>query len=124
MIIKIKTSKGEVKAELNNSESSNKIYDSLPIKGFANLWGDEIYFDIPVRMNLEDKNAEQEMNVGDLAYWPPGNAFCIFFGRTPVSINEKPRAASKVTFLGRIVDLKDVEIFKRVRDGEEIILEK
>ena len=120
MRIKIKTSSEEVIADLNNTKTSKEIFRLLPIEGEANLWGDEIYFEIPVEMNLEEP-AKQEMEVGDLAYWPSGNAFCIFFGKTPASISGKPRAVSKVTFLGRV---EDVEFFRNVVDGEKIILDK
>jgi len=71
-------------------------------------------------MQLEE-NAKQEMEIGDLAYWPLGNAFCIFFGKTPASINSEPRAISKVTFLGKVDNIK---IFKSARDGEDIVIEK
>mgnify|MGYP000179790013 CR=1 FL=1 len=77
-------------ATLNNSPTSKSIYQDLPIKGSINLWGDEIYFDIPISQDLEQNNKKQEMEFGDLAYWPPGKAFCIFYGKTPSSTSDKP----------------------------------
>ena len=84
MNIKIVTpSTGPVEATLKDTYTSNTIYNALPITGRANLWGDEIYFSIPV--NAPPENGKTVVELGDLAYWPPGNAFCIFFGLTPVS---------------------------------------
>lgn len=124
MKIKIITDHGEALAEINETETSKRIFESLPIVGGANVWGEEIYFSLPLGMGLEKTFAKQEMEVGDLAYWPAGDAFCIFFGRTPASINEKPRAISEVTFLGRVFDPEAIDLFKKVEDSEEIVLEK
>jgi len=107
-------------AELNNSETAKKIWEALPIKGNANTWGDEIYFSIPVKVGLE--NAKAVVLEGDLGYWPPGNAFCIFFGSTPASEGEEIRPASPVNIFGKIIG--DPEVFKKVRSGAKIIIEK
>ena len=107
-------------AELNNSETAKKIWEALPIKGKANTWGDEIYFSIPVKVGLE--NAKAVVLEGDLGYWPPGNAFCIFFGSTPASEGEEIRPASPVNIFGKIIG--DPEVFKKVRSGAKIIIEK
>ena len=79
---KITIAVGEISrnAELNDSPTSQKIWDALPITGRANVWGDEIYFEIPVEMPQEP-DARQDMEVGELGYWPVGRAFCIFFGQ-------------------------------------------
>jgi hypothetical protein len=85
----------ETEAELNDTRTAQAIWKALPIKDRANLWGDEIYFWIPVKLKLE---AGQELvSIGDLGYWPKGNAFCIFFGRTPVSQGDEIRPAIPVT---------------------------
>jgi len=107
-------------AELNNSETAKKIWEALPIKGNANTWGDEIYFSIPVKVGLE--NAKAVVLEGDLGYWPPVNAFCIFFGPTPTSEGEEIRPASPVNIFGKIIG--DPEVFKKVRSGAKIIIEK
>jgi uncharacterized protein len=67
-------------------------------------------------------DAKQEVDVGDLGFWPVGDAFCIFFGKTPVSINEKPRAYSPVNVFGRIKG--DVTILKKVSNGDQIKVSK
>ena len=107
----------ELAAELDGSPTAKAIAAALPLKGNANVWGDEIYFDIPVAIPLE-KHAVEEVEVGTLAYWPTGKAFCIFFGRTPVSTSDKPRAYSPVNVFGRITG--KTEALKRVAQGAPI----
>ncbi|MCJ7618556.1 MAG: cyclophilin-like fold protein, partial [Desulfobacterales bacterium] len=91
-----------VMAELNETYTAEKIFEALPLEGTVNLWGDEIYFDIPLELDLEN-DARADVEVGELGYWPSGPAFCIFFGPTPVSRDEKPRAYSPVNIFGRII---------------------
>jgi hypothetical protein len=113
---------GEVTAELY-AESSPKTVEAigaaLPITARANTWGDEIYFSIGVTVKPE--HAQDVVERGALAYWPPGKAFCIFFGPTPASRGAESRAASPVTVFGRVVG--DPAVFKRVKPGDEIIIE-
>jgi hypothetical protein len=110
----------KMSAELNSSETAQKIWEVLPIEGSANTWGDEIYFSIPVKVGLE--NAKAVVLEGDLGYWSPGNAFCIFFGPTPASEGEEIRPASPVNVFGKIIG--DPQVFKKVRSGAKIIIEK
>ena len=119
---KITITIGDIKmsAELNDSKTAQKIWEALPIKGGASTWGDEIYFSIPVNIGLE--NAEEVVSEGDLGYWPPGSAFCIFFGTTPVSRGNEIRAASPVNVFGKIIG--DPKVFKKVSSGAKIIIEK
>jgi hypothetical protein len=104
-------------ARLNASGTARAISGILPVAGTANIWGDEIYFSLPLHMD-EDHEAIQEVEIGDLAFWPAGDAFCIFFGRTPVSTGEAPRAFSPVNVFGKI--LGDTEGLKNVKDGDPI----
>jgi hypothetical protein len=118
--IRIKAGTVEAVAELNDTDTAQAIWEALPIKGRVNLWGDEIYFSIPVSVELE---AGQELvNVGDLGYWPPGKGFCIFFGPTPMSEGEQPRPASPVTVFGQVIG--NAGVFKQVASGAEITIEK
>ena len=110
-----------VSAELNNSVSADKIWEALPLSGSANVWGDEIYFEIPVSLK-EVSDAQQEVEIGTLAYWPPGSALCVFFGKTSVSTNDKPKAYSPVNVLG-LVD-GDSRVFKIVEAGDQIVIDK
>ena len=114
----------EIEAELNGSETAKRIYEALPIEASANVWGEEIYFEIPVSVEEEKAYSRQNMKVGELAYWPQGNAFCIFFGRTPASINSEPRAISNVNVIGMILKKAEAELFKSVKDGDKIRIEK
>jgi hypothetical protein len=106
-----------VVAELNESPTAQKIWDALPIEGSANTWGDEIYFEIPV-IAKQEADARAEVEIGTLGYWEPGHAFCIFFGPTPASLDEKPRAASPVNILGQVID--DATVLKSVRNGAQV----
>lgn len=114
---------GEVYAELRedlNPETCEAVWEALPLEGVASRWGDEVYFDVGLSLELE--NAVQEVEIGDVAFWPPGRAICIFFGPTPVSRGDKPRAYSPVNVFARI--LGDPRVFGRVRSGERIRLER
>jgi hypothetical protein len=119
---RIKITAGEINAtaELNDTSTANAIWQALPITARANTWGDEIYFDIPLK--LGEENAQEIVEKGDLGYWPPGHALCIFFGPTPASIDDEIRPASPVNVLGRIVG--DPAVFKRVRSGAKITIER
>jgi hypothetical protein len=101
-------------AELNTGPTATLIWEALPLEGTAQLWGDEIYFSIAV-LAEEEPGARQEVEVGELGYWPLGHAFCIFFGPTPLSENDEPRAYSPVNGFGRIRD--NVELMRRVEEG-------
>jgi len=107
-------------AELNDSETAQEIWKALPIEGKVNIWGDEIYFSIPVKIGLE--NAKAVVSEGDLGYWPPGTAFCIFFGPTPMSRGDEIRPASPVNVFGRMEG--DAKVFKKVTPGAKIIVDK
>lgn len=119
---RIKITAGDVSAlaELNETETARAIWEALPIEGRANTWGDEIYFSIPVQ--LETEKGQSTVELGDLGYWAPGTAFCIFFGPTPASRGDEIRPASPVTIFGRV--LGDPTIFKRVADGAAILIER
>jgi hypothetical protein len=111
----------EVPAELNDSPTAELIWNHLPIEGSANTWGEEIYFSIPVKAELEP-GARDEMRIGELGYWPPGEAFCIFFGRTPMSERDECRAASAVNPVGNI--LGDPDVLKSVKGGATVRIEQ
>ena len=116
---KIKISVGNVslEAEMLDTPTASKILEALPFEGSANVWGDEIYFDIPLNLEQEP-DARADVEVGDLAYWPAGPAFCIFFGPTPVSTGDQPRAYSPVNVFGRVSG--DTRKFKTVSNGAVI----
>ena len=107
-------------AELNDSATATAIRDALPIDAKAETWGDEIYFGIPVRAEVD--GAKAVVALGDLAYWPPGHAFCIYFGPTPASRGDEIRPASPVNVVGRVSG--DATVFKKVRAGTRVTLQR
>ena len=107
----------ELKAELLDTPTADAIFNILPIEGTINMWGNEIYFEIPIHVE-EEAGAKEEVEVGDLAFWPIGSAFCIFFGKTPVSTNDKPRAYSPVNVFGKVDD--NLDTLKEVKPGSRI----
>ncbi len=118
--IKIRAGSVEVTAELNDSPTAKAAAAALPIRAKANRWGGEIYLAIPVKAGLE-ADSRDVLEVGELGYWPTGSAFCIFFGPTPASSGEEPRAASAVNILGRIDG--DVSGLWDVPDGVRVLIE-
>ena len=119
---RIKITAGDVsmEAELNDSKTADLIWEALPIKENGSTWGDEIYFSIPVQAKSE--NPQEVVEFGDIAYWPPGTAFCIFFGPTPASRGDEIRPASVVNVVGKL--LGNPKDFKKVRSGAEVVLER
>jgi len=87
--------------EERSPQTVGRILEALPIHATASQWGDEIYFSIPV--DVGEENAVAQVKVGDLGYWPAGNCFCIFYGRTPMSPSEDQIVpASPVNVIGTI----------------------
>ncbi len=119
--IVIKVSEVAFEAELNDSVTGKAIYSALPIRAKAQRWGGEIYFSIPVSCELEEDSREV-LDEGELGYWPPGTAFCIFFGPTPASGGDEIRAASAVNIVGRMKG--DLSGLWDVPDGGEVCIEK
>jgi hypothetical protein len=110
----------ELDAELNDSETAKAIVQALPIESGFNTWGDEIYFEIPVQAGPEDP--QETVALGNLAYWPPGKAFCIFYGKTPASSGDEIRPASPVNPIGRV--LGDATVLKAASRAEGIVIEE
>lgn len=117
--IRIETPTLVMDAALNDSPTAQAIARALPLEAEANLWGDEIYFAIPVTMPL-DERAKELVQAGDLGYWPKGKAFCIFFGPTPISAPGEIRPASAVNIVGKVCG--DPTHFKAVKDGDLVRL--
>ena len=119
--IRILVSELKVDAELNESKTAQLVWEALPIEARGNLWGEEIYFAIPVKTGLETGSREV-VSAGELGYWPTGHAFCIFFGPTPASRGDEIRAASAVNIIGKV--LSDPKVFLKAKDGAKVTLEK
>ncbi|MAG35952.1 MAG: hypothetical protein CL878_06880 [Dehalococcoidia bacterium] len=110
----------EALADLDTSETADAVWEALPFTIPANTWGEEIYFAIPVGMDEDD--AQPTVELGDLGYWPPGRAFCIFFGPTPMSSPGEIRPASAVNVFGKLRG--DPTVFRSVRTGTPVAVER
>ena len=108
-------------ATLDDSSTADAVWEALPITGQVQTWGDEIYFPIPVEA-AEAPDAQATVDKGAVAYWPPGNALCLFWGPTPMSRGDEIRPASAVNVLGAIDG--DPTVLGRVRNGTEIVVER
>jgi len=115
--ILIQVGRINLRAELYETPTAKQIRNHLPLEGTVHRWGDEIYFDIGLRIESEPE-ARADVEVGDVGYWPTGSAFCMFFGPTPVSTDARPRAYSPVNVFGRLLD--DLQALGQVTDGEPI----
>lgn len=111
-----------IRARLNGSQTSGLIWDALPIKTFTSLWGQEIYFQIPVKAAVEVGFATETVELGDLGYWPEGQCFCIFFGSTPISKPGEIRPASTVNIIGKVED--NWERLKTIQENETVIIDE
>jgi uncharacterized protein len=107
-------------ATLSPNRTARAIWNALPLVGSAKHWGDELYFEVPI--DLAEDETQEEVAVGDVAYWPPGNAVCIFWGPTPASHAREPRAASPVNVFGHIAS--GAKEFAQVKPGAVVRLER
>ena len=118
--IKITAGPVTVNANLNDTATATTVWNALPIEASANLWGQEIYFRIPIAAGGE--SAQEVVDMGDLGYWPPGSAFCMFFGPTPASEADEIRPASSVTVIGKMRG--DLGMLKGVPSGASVLIER
>lgn len=123
MAAKITITIGTVRlgGELLDTACARAIAEKLPIETEPDVWGDEFYFAIPVKMAL-DETATKQVKVGDIGYWPPGNALAIFFGPTPMSSGSEPVPASEVNLVGRIAG--DATVLRKAKEASSIRIEK
>jgi hypothetical protein len=120
MKITIRFASYQVDAELYETPTGRAIYDALPFHENVSLWGDEIYFEIPVETSLEP-GSRAAVAVGDLGYWPNMPAFCIFFGPTPVSTGSTPVAASAVNIFGKLSTV-EVGKLRKIPEGVKVTI--
>lgn len=119
--IRITTGTIVLSAELVDTELAKTIAGKLPLETTPEEWGDEFYFGIPVRSEL-DETATTAVRIGDIGFWPPGHAMAIFFGPTPMSPGADPVPASAVCLIGRIIG--DARLLRRAKGAGKIRIEK
>ncbi len=121
--IVFKTSQGDFIAEMipdKNEQVAQEFSKHLPIRSTVKTWGEEIYFETPI--TAEVITPQEIVQLGDVGYWPPGKALCLFFGKTPISSDNEIKPASAVGVFAQIAT--PFEALKLVRDGEEIVVQK
>ena len=118
--IKLTAGGVELTAVLNSSGTADLLWSALPIQASGSTWGDEIYFHTPIQAPEED--TQEVVDMGDVAYWPPGQALCLFFGPTPASQGDEIRPASPVNIVGKIEG--DPVVLKQVGSGSQVTVEK
>jgi uncharacterized protein len=110
--------KFSITIKLNNTITSEKLLKILPLSSRVNKWGGEIYFNVPLKSEIE--NGVEIVEEGTVAFWPPGSALCIFFGKTPASVGDKPQAVSPVTIVGEVTGKEAIKQLEGIKDGEKV----
>ena len=112
-----KTDRISVEAEFNEGKTASSIIEGLPVTAPVNTWGEEIYFQIP-RVEAAGEPETLTVESGDVAFWPEGNCLCVFFGRTPASVNDEPAPASPVILVGKVA--AEIGKLRNIMSGENI----
>ncbi len=118
--IRITAGRATVDAELNDTRAATAVWQALPLAAKAETWGDEVYFE--TSLTLPEEHPRAVVDRGDVGYWPPGRALCLFYGPTPASRGDEIRPASPVTVIGRIVG--DTDRLRAVRPGDPVRVER
>ena len=118
--IKLKVDDLELTGVLNSSATADRLWAALPIDGYGNTWGDEIYFRTSIE--AEEEDALEVVDLGDIGYWPPGQALCLFYGPTPASRGDEIRPASPVNVIGKLDG--DATVLKSVSSGARVVIQK
>jgi hypothetical protein len=118
--IRLKVGDLELSGVLNATATADKLWSELPIDASGNTWGDEIYFRTSIE--AEEEDAREVVDLGDIGYWPPGQALCLFYGPTPASRGDEIRPASAVNIIGKMDG--DATVLKGVSSGVRVVIEK
>ena len=119
--IVVEAGRRKLPAELSDSAAARIVAAALPLTARMSRWGDEYYGSVGLEI-AEDGTGRELMEVGEIAFWPPGKALCLFFGRTPASTDERPRAASAVLPVGRVT--ADVDSLKGMGSSLKVVFRR
>jgi uncharacterized protein len=119
--VRIRAGSVVVEAKLGQGPVADELWEALPIEGRAQIWGDEIYFEIPIDPPPDPGSERETVELGAVGFWPPGKALCLFFGPTPMSRGDEIRPASAVNVLGMIDG--DPRSLKRVPEGTPVVVD-
>ncbi|NOZ64676.1 MAG: hypothetical protein GXO71_07095 [Caldiserica bacterium] len=97
-----------------------RLKESLPVQSRGNRWGKEFYFSCP--LEAEEENSRQILQLGEIGFWIPGKALCLFFGPTPISQEGEIRAASQVNVIGKLEG--DLSVLESLEDGDRVVVEE
>ena len=119
--INLKFSNYTLNIKLRSTNTANAIKNILPFKSIVKTWGDEIYFEIPIKKNLDlESDAKDVINLGEIAYWIDGKCIAIGYGKTPISQNNEIRLATKTNIWGdAVINIKELS---KIKDGDEVII--
>ena len=119
--INLKFSNYTLNIKLRSTNTANAIKNILPFKSIVKTWGDEIYFEIPIKKNLDlESDAKDVINLGEIAYWIDGKCIAIGYGKTPISQNNEIRLAAKTNIWGdAMINIKELS---KIKDGDEVII--
>ena len=119
--INLKFKSYNVVIKLRSTPTANIIKSILPCKSIVKTWGEEIYFQIPLKKDLSlDDTAKDVIDLGEIAYWTEGKCIAIGYGKTPISQNNEIRLAAKTNIWGDAV--LNVKKLKNIKDGDEVII--
>lgn len=120
MRLQLKTSAVEITLDLRDTPTARAVFDAAPFEARAQTWGDEVYFETPVRAKLEP-DAKQVVDPGTVCFWTQGDALALPFGRTPISTDERPKLANPCNVLGT---LGDFALLRKIKAGDKIKVER
>ncbi|MFT5088754.1 MAG: hypothetical protein ACI906_004000 [Candidatus Latescibacterota bacterium] len=121
MRVKIIWDGGQLTAQLNDTATAQQVWQALPCQSSASTWGEEVYFEMPVHVELED-DARQVVEAGTVCFWTGGNSLALPYGPTPASHGDECRLVTEVNILGQIEG--NPRELASVRDGMRIRVEK
>ena len=115
--IRIAWPKGAASATLNDTPTARALVTVLPLEAKAQTWGEEVYFEIPVKATLE-KDARQVVPPGTVCFWVEGSSLALPWGRTPISEGDQPKLVTRCNVLGKLDG--EARRLASVRSGDTI----